>query len=94
MRRLALVLLTITCLLACLKASGLPQNAAAQAKPKTTKAKLQNEGEQKFKQNCSRCHVAPEAISPREVKAVTRHMRVRAMLSAEDEKLILKFLAP
>lgn len=94
MRRLALILLAITCLLTCLKASGLPQNETAQAKPKATKAKSQNEGEQKFKQNCSRCHVAPEAISPREVKAVTRHMRVRAMLSEEDEKLILKFLAP
>jgi hypothetical protein len=25
---------------------------------------------------------------------VLQHMRVRAMLSAEDEKLILKYLAP
>jgi len=33
-------------------------------------------------------------LSPREVKAVVQHMRVRAMLSAEDEQLILKYLAP
>jgi hypothetical protein len=36
----------------------------------------------------------PESISPREVKAVLQHMRVRAMLTAEDERLILKYLAP
>jgi mono/diheme cytochrome c family protein len=52
------------------------------------------EGEKRFAANCGRCHQPPQDISPREVKAVLRHMRVRAMLSAEDERLILKFLAP
>jgi hypothetical protein len=33
-------------------------------------------------------------LSPREARAVVRQMRVRAMLSSEDERLILKFLAP
>jgi hypothetical protein len=33
-------------------------------------------------------------LSPREARAVLRQMRVRAMLTAEDERLILKFLAP
>jgi cytochrome c5 len=51
-------------------------------------------GEQKFKENCGRCHNPPDSLSPREVKAVVQHMRVRAMLSAEDEQLILKYLAP
>jgi hypothetical protein len=53
-----------------------------------------NSGEQRFQANCGRCHHEPESISPREVKAVLQHMRVRAMLSAEDERLILKYLAP
>lgn len=53
-----------------------------------------NEGENRFRQNCGRCHTAPESISPREVKAVLQHMRVRAMLTDEDERLILKYLAP
>jgi cytochrome c5 len=52
------------------------------------------EGERRFRTNCGRCHNAPEAISPREARAVVRQMRVRAMLSAEDEKLILGYLAP
>ena len=53
-----------------------------------------DEGERRFRANCGRCHNPPESLSPREVKAVLRHMRVRAMLSAEDEQLILKYLAP
>jgi len=52
------------------------------------------DGEKRFQANCGRCHNPPESISPREARAVVRHMRVRAMLSAEDEQLILKFLAP
>lgn len=52
------------------------------------------EGEKRFQENCGRCHHPPDSISPREAKAVLRQMRVRAMLSVEDERLILKFLAP
>jgi cytochrome c553 len=52
------------------------------------------EGEKRFRTNCSRCHNPPEYLSPREVPAVVRHMRVRAMLSAEDQRLILEYLAP
>lgn len=53
-----------------------------------------SDGEKRFQTNCGRCHNPPEDISPREARAVVRQMRVRAMLSAEDEKLILEFLAP
>ena len=53
-----------------------------------------NEGERRFRANCGRCHQPPEDISPREAKAVVRQMRVRGMLSAEDERLILEYLAP
>lgn len=52
------------------------------------------EGEKRFRENCGRCHMPPESLSPREVKAVLQHMRVRAMLTPEDERLILKYLAP
>jgi len=51
-------------------------------------------GEQAFRQNCGRCHNAPDSLSPREVKAVVQQMRVRAMLTQKDEQLILKYLAP
>ena len=64
--------------------------------PKTTAPKINEsaEGEKRFRTNCGRCHHPPEDLSPREARAVLRQMRVRAMLSAEDERLILKFLAP
>jgi mono/diheme cytochrome c family protein len=52
------------------------------------------EGAKRFAINCGRCHQPPQDISPREARAVLRHMRTRAMLSAEDERLILKFIAP
>jgi cytochrome c5 len=61
---------------------------------KSTADQEQKEGERRFFANCGRCHNPPESISPREVKAVMQHMRVRAMLSAQDEELILKYLAP
>jgi cytochrome c5 len=53
-----------------------------------------DDGEKRFEANCGRCHNAPENLSPREARAVVRHMRVRARLTAEDEKLILQYLAP
>jgi len=52
------------------------------------------EGEKRFETNCGRCHQPPQDLSPREARAVLRQMRVRANLSAEDERLILKFIAP
>jgi cytochrome c2 len=54
----------------------------------------QNPGERKFRANCGRCHNAPEELSPRITGTVLRHMRVRASLSAEDERDILRYLAP
>ena len=63
-------------------------------KPAIAADQEQKEGELRFLANCGRCHNPPESISPREVKAVMQHMRVRAMLSAQDEEFILKYLAP
>lgn len=51
-------------------------------------------GERKFQQNCSRCHQAPEGFPPHISGTIIRHMRVRASLSAQDERDILRFLNP
>jgi cytochrome c5 len=51
-------------------------------------------GDQVFMANCSRCHNPPMTLSPRITGTVIMHMRVRARLSQQDEKLLLKFLAP
>jgi cytochrome c5 len=68
-----------------------PPSSTAQS---GTAAATQDPGERKFQANCNRCHNAPEQLSPRIVGTVVRHMRVRASLSAEDERDILRYLAP
>ncbi len=70
-----------------------PKGAARpSAKPDPTKQT--DVGQRKFDANCGRCHSFPEQLSPSITGTVVRHMRVRANLSAEDEKDILRFLAP
>ena len=83
----------------CANVSGQSQSQAPSPPPAKKHAAAtadqdQKEGERRFFANCGRCHNPPESISPTEVNAVLRHMRVRAMLSAEDEELIRKYLAP
>lgn len=51
-------------------------------------------GEKVFKQNCSRCHEAPQGFSSRISGTILRHMRVRASLSEQDEREVLRFLNP
>ena len=72
------------------------QRQANKPKPSSTQtASTENaEGERLLQTQCSRCHIPPDDLSPREAKAVLRQMRVRANLTAEDERLILKYLAP
>lgn len=54
----------------------------------------QVEGQRVFAENCSRCHNAPQDFSPRIASTISRHMRVRANLSAEEERALLRFLNP
>jgi cytochrome c5 len=71
-----------------------PASAPAKAAVKADSAKQPDIGQRKFDANCGRCHNAPEQLSPSLTGTVVRHMRVRAILSAQDEKDILRFLAP
>ncbi len=54
---------------------------------------LRLEGEQRFRTNCGRCHQAPHKFPPRMMGTIVRHMRVRAMLTDEDMKSILAYMA-
>ena len=67
---------------------------AQKASPRGASAAQSDPGERVFAANCSRCHQAPMGLSPRITGTVIMHMRVRARLSREDQKLLLKFLAP
>ena len=67
---------------------------ATQPAKKTAAASSPDPGEKKFQQNCSRCHNAPQELSPRIAGTVVMHMRVRASLSEADAQAILRYLAP
>jgi cytochrome c5 len=65
-----------------------PGGPAAQPTPQIL------EGVRLFHTHCGRCHNPPEDLSPREARAVVRQMRLRAILSDQDERALLKLLAP
>ena len=50
------------------------------------------QGEQRFRSNCGRCHAAPHKFPPRMMGTVLRHMRVRALITAEDARLVLFYM--
>jgi hypothetical protein len=74
--------------------SWLAWGQATSTKTQHDKPAAQNPGERAFQENCGRCHNPPEQLSPRITGTVLRHMRVRAVLSPQDERDILKYLAP
>jgi mono/diheme cytochrome c family protein len=50
------------------------------------------EGENLFRANCGRCHQPPHKFPPPVMAMAIRHMRVRAMLTEEDMRLILSYM--
>ena len=50
------------------------------------------QGEQRFRANCSRCHAAPHKFPPRMMATIVRHMRVRALITDEDMRLVLFYM--
>jgi cytochrome c5 len=53
---------------------------------------LRIEGEKRFHAICGRCHAAPQKFPPRMMGTVLRHMRVRATITNEDQRLILLYM--
>jgi len=79
-------------------AAGQANNASQKTRAKVDPQKVQpaatDRGQQVFDQNCLRCHNAPEGFSPSISGTIAKHMRVRAGLSDEDYKALLKFFNP
>ena len=50
------------------------------------------EGEKRFRANCGRCHQSPHKFPPRMMFTIERHMRVRALITEEDMRLIVRYL--
>ena len=96
MKHLVLMTSVISSTLVLAQTSPAPKPAGTAAKPAANAARTNQPdvGQRKFDANCGRCHSFPQQLSPSLTGTVVRHMRVRANLSAEDAKDILRFLAP
>jgi cytochrome c5 len=72
-----------------------PKDAGASAAPATSTQdeNLRFEGERRFRANCGRCHAAPPKFPPRMMATIVRHMRVRATITEDDMRLILRYMA-
>ncbi|HEY2117172.1 MAG TPA: cytochrome c [Candidatus Angelobacter sp.] len=56
------------------------------------KENMHLEGERRFRSNCARCHAAPPKFPPRMMATIVRHMRVRAAITDQDMRLILRYM--
>lgn len=99
--KVSLALIPVLGILVALPAFSAAQSQSKDRQPDTKNHRLtndsaiqQSEGERKFKQNCSRCHEAPQGFSSQISETILRHMRVRASLTQQDERDILRFLNP
>ena len=77
--------------------SGSKDGADDSAATSASAASAQNEnmhfeGEKRFRSNCGRCHAAPPKFSPRMMATIVRHMRVRATITDQDMRLILRYM--
>lgn len=56
------------------------------------KENMHLEGERRFRSNCARCHAAPPKFPPRMMATIVRHMRVRAAITDQDMRFILRYM--
>lgn len=68
-------------------ANATPSSAASQ-----DDARWRMEGEKRFATNCGRCHQAPHKYPPRVMATAIRHMRVRATITDDDMRYILRYI--
>ncbi|HEX7287437.1 MAG TPA: cytochrome c [Candidatus Angelobacter sp.] len=69
-----------------------PATPSAAANQSEQDSNLRLEGEKRFRANCSRCHAAPPKFPPRMMGTIVRHMRVRATITDQDMRLILRYM--
>jgi cytochrome c5 len=72
-----------------------PKDATATSAPSAASAQdetMRLDGEKRFRSNCGRCHAAPPKFPPRMMATIVRHMRVRAVITDQDMRLILRYM--
>lgn len=96
----ALLVLAMFLALAAVAKTGNTKDAAKDTPVTTTATTTQSEqdnnmrleGEKRFRANCGRCHTAPPKFPPRMMGTIVRHMRVRATITDQDTRLILRYM--
>jgi cytochrome c5 len=73
-----------------------PSSTASAAKPAVhsdaSNDAMRLDGEKRFQANCGRCHQFPHKFPPRMILTIERHMRVRALVTDEDMRVIIRYL--
>jgi len=88
-----LVVMSVFSLVAAANKPGKHENAAlVPAQQAMTDDDMRVEGEKRFQANCGRCHQSPHKFPPRMMFTIERHMRVRALITEEDMRLIVRYL--
>jgi len=67
-------------------------SATATAPATAQDENMRTEGEKRFRSNCARCHTSPPKFPPRMMATIVRHMRVRAVITDQDMRLILRYM--
>jgi mono/diheme cytochrome c family protein len=67
-------------------------SSATVVQPARSEDDLRVEGEKRFSANCGRCHQSPHKFPPRMMLTIERHMRVRALITDEDLRLIVHYM--
>ena len=73
-------------------ASSAPSGQSVDNQTAAQKENMHLEGERRFRSNCARCHAAPPKFPPRMMTTIVRHMRVRAAITDQDMRLILRYM--
>jgi cytochrome c5 len=94
---IAPALLALTLALGAAGKTARSKDSSAPAPPAASANNAQDEnmhveGERRFRSNCGRCHVAPPKFPPRMMATIVRHMRVRASLTNDDMRMILRYM--
>src|SRR6185312_9085735 len=85
----ALVMMAVLLAMASAKTRDTKDEAAKSA---AASLPAQHDQEMRFHSNCSRCHAAPPKFPARMMGTIVRHMRVRAMLTDDDVRYILRYM--
>ena len=88
----AVLLIASICAVAAPPRKNSASSAEAAVQAPTNEDEMRVEGEKRFRANCGRCHQSPHKFPPRMMLTIERHMRVRALVTDEDIRLIIHYM--